>query len=333
MKALDQAATLRARRTPDERSRLPHRVKRILAVSGGKGGVGKSSLSVNLAALYACRGERTIILDGDFAMADLNLLLGVAPSRSVLDVLQGESVDSVLVQAHGIFLLPGLNGSHQLANFDGMLRTGLRRILQELVVDFDTIVIDTAAGVDDTTMGLVASATDVILVVNAEPLSLADAYAALKILKTRHGVNRVLIAPNNVQSEQESETLLQQLRALVDRFLGIEVVNLPSVPFDGQLNAACAAGIPLVMARPDAPASRALCRMVQKIDGLTLDDIDASARGSTAKVGSPTSEAGSGGATVGAARPGSTTHVRGTPSDVAVLERPGDASGARSRPE
>lgn len=321
MKALDQAATLRARRTLDEGSRLPYRVKRILAVSGGKGGVGKSSLSVNLAALYACRGERTIILDGDFAMADLNLLLGVAPSRSVLDVLQGDAVSSVLVQAHGIHLLPGLNGSHQLANFDGMLRTGLRRIMQELVVEFDTIVIDTAAGVDDTTMGLVASATDVILVVNAEPLSLADAYAALKILKTRHGVSRVLIAPNNVQSEQESETLLQQLRALVDRFLGIEVVNLPAVPFDGQLNAACAAGIPLVMARPDAPASRALCRMVQKIDGLALDDFDAPARGVSASMSTSKPDVALG------------ASAKGSPAEVAVVERPGEPPGARSRPE
>ena len=110
----DQAATLRVIRNGDAPSTVAQR-ERAIAVTGGKGGVGKSTVALNLAMAYAARGANALMVDTDLGMADLNLLLGVAPGRSMLDVLNGTPVEEALVAAHGIHLLPALNGSYLLA--------------------------------------------------------------------------------------------------------------------------------------------------------------------------------------------------------------------------
>src|SRR5262245_60417092 len=121
----DQADTLRKLSRSDLVAMDEPNRMRVIAVTGGKGGVGKSTTSVNLAAAYARKGSRTLALDSDLGMADLNLLLGVAPERSLADVLAGHPISDVLVEAHGLHLLPGLNGSFQLANLDA----GAREVL------------------------------------------------------------------------------------------------------------------------------------------------------------------------------------------------------------
>jgi flagellar biosynthesis protein FlhG len=261
----DQAATLRALTDAKVISLRPPR-RRLISVTGGKGGVGKSTIAINLAATYAARGSDVVAFDGDFGMADLNLLLGVAPERSMLDLLAGRSLEEVMVAAHGIHLLPGANGSHRLANLEIEEREHLLDCLALLKERFDTVVVDTAAGIQEDTVALAAAAADVIVVATPEPLSLADAYACLKMLATRHAVKRALLLPNAVRCEREAEEIVVQLSALVRRFLPIELFVLPSIPYDPVVRDAGAKGLPLIIERPESPASRAIQRVASFID-------------------------------------------------------------------
>ena len=241
---------------------------RVIAVTGGKGGVGKSTIAVNLAVHWARRGSRTLAVDGDLGMADLNLLLGLAPARSLLDLIQGASVDEVLVDAHGIKLLPGLNGSFALANLDPAAREKIFRAVDQLGERFDTLVVDTPAGIGESAMAFAGAAADIIVVATPEPLSLADAYACLKVLTMRQGITRAYLLPNAVRSPSEAEQIVNRLTALVDRFLGITLVPLPAVPWDPQVPVAAAAGVPLVLHSPDGAGARGIARAARRIDAL-----------------------------------------------------------------
>jgi flagellar biosynthesis protein FlhG len=262
----DQAETLRVLKTSSNVISLPRVEGRSIAVSGGKGGVGKSALAVNLAACYAARGKKTLLVDGDAGMADLNLLLGIAPERSMLDLLAGASLDEVLVEAHGIHLLPGLNGSSQLANLGPEMRTLMFQKISALTSRFDHVVVDTAAGIDATTMAFASSASMVLIVATPEPLSLADAYAAIKVLSTQHGLERAFLVPSSVRTKSEADQVSEQLRALAQRFLKFDLTPLPYIPFDSMVPLAGASGIPLVLTHPDSPASRAIARIARLLD-------------------------------------------------------------------
>ncbi len=271
----DQAATLRRLAKSQSSGSVttidPQR-RRVFAITGGKGGVGKSMIAVNLAALYARRGARALALDGDLGMADLNLLLGLAPTKSLLDVLQGTPIEEILLEAHGVHLLPALNGSFQLANIDASAREVLFTAVDSLSERFNTLVIDTGAGIGENTMAFASAAADVIIVATPEPLSIADAYACLKVLATRHGLTHAFLLPNTVRSPSEGEEMIARLKAIVDRFLGIAITPLPSIPFDPTVRVAAAAGVPLVMHNPDAPASRAIKKIAQRIDALSQSE-------------------------------------------------------------
>ena len=251
---------------------LVFRQHRVLAVTGGKGGVGKSTVALNLAVSWAKRGARTLAFDGDMGMADLNLLLGLAPARSLFDLVQGAPVEDVLVEAHGIHLLPALNGSFALANLDAGSRSVLMDALERLSEKFDTLVVDTPAGIGENAMALAGAVADVVVVATSEPLSLADAYACLKVLATRHGVERAFLLPNSVRSPSEADEVVRRLTALVDRFLGIQIVPLPAIPYDPAVPQAAAAGQPLVLHSPDGPAARALMKAARRIDALAVAD-------------------------------------------------------------
>jgi flagellar biosynthesis protein FlhG len=231
---------------------------RAIAISGGKGGVGKSTVALNLALAYAEAGARTLVLDTDLGMADLNLLLGVAPSRSLLDALGGTPIEDILVQAHGIELLPALNGSYLLSTIGPVAQTRLLDMVATLADRFDTLVVDVAAGIGQVQTRFAGSTADAIVVVNPEPLSMADAYACLKVLATEQGVKHAYVVPNRVHSRAQADEVSARLTALVDRFLDLELTTLPPIPADPAVTEAAQIGVPLLVHTPGSPAARAI---------------------------------------------------------------------------
>lgn len=268
----DQARTLRHMVSNSNIVALRTQRDRTIAVTGGKGGVGKSTISVNLSVAYARQGARTLTIDADLGMADLNLLLGVAPERSLLDVLRGTPIEDVLLDCHGISLLPALNGSYALATMDAQTRHALFASIDTLGDRFDTLVVDVAAGIGENAIAFAGAVADPVIVATAEPLSLADAYSCLKVLATRQHVEHAFILPNKVRSPTEADDIVGRLESLVARFLGIQITALPGVPRDSAVPEAAAAGVPLVRYRPDSPAARAIKQVARRLDALALPD-------------------------------------------------------------
>jgi len=236
-----------------------------LAFTGGKGGVGKSFVAANAAVWMAKNHLETLAVDGDFAMADLNLLFGLAPERSVLDVLRGVPIQTVVERAHGVDLLPGLNGNSMLANLDAAQAASLYVEIEMLRDAYDGTVIDAPAGLSDVGIEMCALASHVVLVLAPEPTSLADAYACLKALASRVGLDRAFVLVNRAESEEDARDAFSRLEALVSRFLGIELCELPYIPLDRRAATACALGSPALLQCPDAPASRALIEALSTV--------------------------------------------------------------------
>ena len=270
----DQAASLRVIRGDAEPPATARR-ERVVAVTGGKGGVGKSTVAVGLATAFALDGARTLMVDTDLGMADLNLLLGVAPSKSLLDALAGTPVEDVLVAAHGLQLLPAQNGSFALATMSDRARARALELCHQLSDRFDTLVFDIAGGIGAHQAGFAAAAADRVVVVNPEPLSMADAYACLKVLVTEHGVKTAYVVPNRVVGRSQGEEIVLRLTDLVTRFLDLRLIALPPIPADPAVSEAAHHGVPLLRHRPDSPAARAIRRVARALDAHASPDLRA----------------------------------------------------------
>jgi flagellar biosynthesis protein FlhG len=263
----DQAATLRV--IQGDRSAKSGAVpRRAIAVTGGKGGVGKSTIALNLAIAYAQQRARTLMVDTDLGMADLNLLLGVAPEKSLLDALSGTPLDEVLISAHGISLLPALNGSYLLSTIGPSAQARVLELVNSLSDRFDCLVIDIAAGIGQAQTVFAGAAADAIVVVNPEPLSMADAYACLKTLATQQDVRHAFVLPNRVTSRAQASELTARLGALVQRFLELEITALPPIPADLQVAESAQYGVPLMVHAPDSPAARAIRQLTRVLSSV-----------------------------------------------------------------
>lgn len=240
---------------------------RAISVTGGKGGVGKSTLALNLALAYVAEGARTLMVDTDLGMADLNLLMGVAPEKTILDALAGTPLEDILIEAHGLTLLPALNGSYLLSTIGPAAQRRLIDMIASLANRFDTLVVDVAAGIGQIQTGFAGATADTVVVVNPEPLSMADAYACLKVLSTEQGVRHAYIVPNRITSRAQADELTARLGALVTRFLDLEVTTLPAIPSDPNVAEAAQIGVPLLIHAPDAPAARAIRKLTRVIAG------------------------------------------------------------------
>jgi flagellar biosynthesis protein FlhG len=244
-------------------ARDPSPPRKSIAITGGKGGAGKSTVALNLAQALAQQRARTLLVDTDLGMADLNLLLGVAPDKSLLDALAGAELQDVLIEVHGIHLMPALNGSYLLATLGPSGQGRILNLIAQAMEHFDSLVIDVAAGigVNQTTFG--SAGNDTIVVVNPEPLSMADAYACIKVLAVERHLAHVYVLPNRVTSRFEADELVHSLGVLVRRFLDIELTPLPSIPADPAVGESARVGIPLLVYRPDSPAACAF-RQVER---------------------------------------------------------------------
>src|SRR4051812_20999678 len=240
-----------------------------VSVTGGKGGVGKSTVAVNLAVAYADQRARTLMVDTDLGTADLNMLLGVAPQRTILDALAGAPLEDVLVEAHGISLMPALNGSYALSTIGPAGQRRLIELVASLAGRFDTLVVDVGAGIGAVQTALAGATAHTLVVVNPEPLSIANAYACLKVLSTEQGVRHAYIVPNRVTSKVQIDEITGGLGALVRRFLDLDVTALPAIPLDASVGEAAAAGVPLLVHSPHAPAARAIRQLARLIAGTT----------------------------------------------------------------
>ena len=247
---------------------------RVIAVTSGKGGVGKTNISVNLAASLSLAGQRVMLMDADLGLANVDVLLGLEPHFDLQHVISGEkTLDEIIVQGPlGIHVVPASSGVEKMADLTSVEHASLISAFSELKQPIDVLIVDTAAGIADGVVSFAKACQEVIVVVRDEPTSLTDAYALIKVLSMRHGIKQFQILANMVKDESQGLNLYEKLLNTTDRFLEVGLKYLGAVPFDEQLRQSVRAQKPVVEAYPRSPASKALVRMSEKINRWPLPD-------------------------------------------------------------
>ncbi len=238
----------------------------VIAVGGGKGGVGKTNVAVNLAVGLGRLGRRVTLLDSALGLANSDVTLGVKPRQTLLDVLTGEaSLSEVVVETtDGVSIVPASSGVPELASLSMDHYMGLIHAFSELADTMDTLVIDTAAGISDEVICFLSAAQQVVLVVCNEPTSISDSYALIKILSERYGVEKFRIVCNMVRSEQDGAEAFAKLQTVSERFLNVELEHCVSLPFDEYLRRAVRRQSPVMRAYPRSAVSRSLEELAKK---------------------------------------------------------------------
>jgi len=244
---------------------------RVICVTGGKGGVGKTSVSVNLAVAMADAGRHVLLLDADLGLANVDVLLGLTPRFTLADVIEGRCTlqDTLLEGPHGLAIVPAASGKRKMAELSAPEQVGLIRAFSELDRDLDVLVIDTAAGISDSVLTFAQAAQDVILVVCNEPASITDAYALIKVLSRERGVTRVHVLANMVRSPAEGRELFDKLARVTDRFLDVTISLLGIIPHDVWLRRSIQRQQAVVEAFPASPSAHALRGVARRIDQWT----------------------------------------------------------------
>ncbi len=249
----------------------PHPVQ-VIAVTGGKGGVGKSNVSVNLAIALAEIGRKVVLMDADLGLANIDVLLGITSAHNIADVLSGDAtLREVMVQGPGgIRIVPASSGTQRLTQLSALEHAGLINAFSEISDDLDVLIIDTAAGISEQVVSFVRAAQEVLVVVTDEPTSITDAYALIKVLNKFNDLYRFRILANMVRSEQEGRHLFSKLTKVTERFLEVALQYVGSIPFDESVRKAVQRQRPVYEAYPRSKAALAYKQLAQKVDNWPL---------------------------------------------------------------
>jgi flagellar biosynthesis protein FlhG len=272
----DQATTLRQMATsgsgitlrPEQKKKVSaagtHRT-RTIAVTGGKGGVGKSNVAVNLALELGAAGWRVTLLDADLGLANMDVLLGVNPQYHLGHVLTGErTLEEVVVKTtNGVRLIPGGSGVEELANLSKAQQERLIAELGAMEAASDFMIIDTAAGIGNNVISILRAASEVIIVTTPDPTAVVDAYAVIKVLHGYAPNKHLLMVVNDVVGIGDAEQVFAQIEAVSKRFLKHSIEHIGSIPRDSELAEAVRRQIPVTTYAPQTPASRSI-RLIAK---------------------------------------------------------------------
>nr|WP_241521030.1 MinD/ParA family protein [Kineobactrum sediminis] len=237
----------------------------VITVASGKGGVGKTNVSVNLAVALAMKGNKTWLFDADLGLANVDVLLGLSPQRTLAHVLEGDCDlnDIVLTGPEGVRIIPASSGVQRMAELSLTESSGLIHAFSELGTDVDVLIVDTAAGINQSVTMFAAAAHEVLVVVCNEPASITDAYALIKVLSREHGVQHVQVLANMVRSSVEGRELYQKIARVTDRYLDITVRYAGFVPHDEFLRRALQRQEPVITAYPACRATQAFKKLAE----------------------------------------------------------------------
>ena len=242
-------------------------IARVTAIASGKGGVGKTNLSVNLAVAMGKAGRRTLLVDCDLGLANAGILMGLDTNWTLADVLARhcELGDIIQPGPGGVCLVPGHSGTGVGSSLSDGERHRLIEALRTEARGFDEIVIDTGSGIASEGLSLIAAADSIIVVLVPEPTSFLDAYAVVKGLAMGHGCTAFSIVTNMVESDSAGLELFDHFKAVIGRFLHVELTHLGSVPHDPYVRQAVVRKRCCVDAYPSSRAGRSFARIAGRM--------------------------------------------------------------------
>ncbi len=243
---------------------------RAIAVTSGKGGVGKSNLAVNLSTIFAERQRSVVLMDADLGLANTDLFFGLRPRYDLQHVISGErSLEEIIMRTEqGLRLIPAASGVQSMAELSRGEHAALIRAFSELSFPVDLMFIDTAAGISDSVISFSDAAQEVLVVVCDEPASITDAYALMKVLCEERSVRRFQLVTNMVKSASHGLSVYEKIAGVADRYLGCAVGYLGHIPYDDNLRVAVRRQQPVVQAFPDSKAAQAFRQVADRIECL-----------------------------------------------------------------
>ena len=255
-RSTDQASGLRS---------MHHPVK-VIAVSSGKGGVGKTTVSVNLAVALAQHGRKVMLLDADFGLANIDVLLGLHPEHNLSHVLAGECrlEDVIVAGPHGVEIVPAASGKKRMAELDSRENAGLIHAFSELTHNLDVLIIDTAAGLSESVVSFAQAAHHVLVLACDEPASITDAYALMKVLSRGHGVEAFKLLTNMTRGAEHGYQLYDKIARVCERFLDVTLEHAGNIPQDEYLRRAIQQQTSVVDAYPASRSANAFRALAQE---------------------------------------------------------------------
>ncbi len=255
---MDQAQGIRTMNKP--------KPVRVIAVTSGKGGVGKSNVSLNLAVSLSQAGENVLVMDADMGLANLDILLGLTPKQNLLHVLEGKcSLEDIIISGPaGISIIPASSGVRSMSELNAAQNMGIIQAFSELTRPVDTLIIDTAAGLADSVVSFARAAKEIIVVVCDEPASITDAYAMIKVLNKDFGIQRMHVLANQARSMQQGRELYMKLAKVSDKYLEVALDYMGAIPYDEYLKKAVQKQKCVTDVFPRSPASLAFRQMAKK---------------------------------------------------------------------
>jgi len=245
---------------PDNRARdLSTAPVQVIAVTGGKGGTGKTSIAVNLATAFAQAGRQAMLLDGDLGLANVDVLLGLTPRYTLEHVLSGERrLEEVILQTgSGVRVVPAASGVARMAALAATEQAAIIQAFSALPGALDVLVVDTAAGIHESVLQFCQAAQQVLLVLRDEPTSLTDCYALIKVLSRNHGVRHFRVVTNMTRNTGEGQSVFRRLQRVSDRYLEVVLEMVGDIPEDRFVKQAVQQQRPLLEAYPSCAAARA----------------------------------------------------------------------------
>jgi len=262
-------------------------VARVITVTSGKGGVGKSNTAINLAIWMRKMGQRVIILDADFGLANIEIMFGTVPKHNLCDLIyQGKNITEIITWGPGeVGFISGGSGIAGMANLSREYLTYIIQNLAQLDAIADVIIIDTGAGISDAVLEFLVASGEILLVTTPEPTSITDSYSLLKAL-TRHPrfsreESRVKVIANKVSKVEDGVTLFNKLNAVVSRYLKLPLTYLGAIPQDEKLSEAVMQQVPVSLQNPSAKSAKYYEQLTAKLMNKELNQ-DVKKRGMAA---------------------------------------------------
>ncbi len=268
---MDQAEQLRNIIKAGNKTASSRPLARIITVTSGKGGVGKSNTAINLAIQFKKMGKRVIILDADFGLANIEIMFGAVPKHNLCDLIyQNKNIKEIITWGPGeVGFISGGSGIAGLSNLSRDYLVYIIQNLAELDAIADIVIVDTGAGISDAVLEFLVASGEIILVTTPEPTSITDSYSLLKALK-RHPrfseeFSQVKMLSNKVDSKDEGQMLYNKLNAVVNRYLKLPLSYLGSIPEDSQLAKAVMQQSPVSIASPNSKSALAYKEIAGKL--------------------------------------------------------------------
>jgi len=262
----DQAERLRLIMKEKNEESIYGREPRTIAISSGKGGVGKTSLSINLAIAFAEIGKRVVVMDADLGLANVNVVLGIIPKYNLYHVMKKQKRirDIIVDTKYGIQIISGASGFSQLANLEEEERLSFIEGLKDLAYA-DIIIIDTAAGISQNVLSFLRAADDAIIVTTPEPTAITDAYGIIKSISTEANGPNIKLVVNRVNTIIEGKRVAERVINIAGQFLNIKVDNLGFIFEDSVVRKAVIKQDPFIKSSPNSKASQSVRHLMRRI--------------------------------------------------------------------